>query len=272
MPSSPLFFDLYFVLREAYDRLGHCLYGSQWTGDEIDKDRLDPPEKFEAARAPIEARLQEINEELKAAEGQKWSVKADTVTQAEKNSSALFNERESLLGQLRNMHEPNDEYRTRHAAYQRRARTEAVLVDALGKGKVQVIYGSNMILPGYVWRGERGFRYYLECSIAIVPRHVSAIRRGPVFVKASSFADWLRTVAPETSAVAVQRAIQERCAQFLLEKIKETDGKQAKSRDEYFKEARALIPGLSREEFLRVWGNTVPESWRGRGRRKWKKN
>jgi hypothetical protein len=273
MPDTPSFFDLYYVLREAYDRLGHRLYGDQWTGEEINETRLEPPGVIEAIRAPIEARLVAIVEELKSEEEQLGkSPDAQVVARSKAKIEALFRERETLTRQLQHIYEPNDSYRERYAAHQRRANTEAILVDALGKEKVQAIYGSNTILPGFAWRGERGFRYSLECSIAIVPRHVNAIRRGPVFVKASSFADWLRTVAPEAPAGAAQRAIRECCTQFLLEKTKETNGQQIKSRDEYFEEARTEIPGLSREEFLRVWGNTVPESWRGRGRRKWNRN
>lgn len=274
MPSALSFFDLHCVLREAYDRLGHHLFGDQWTGYEIDEDRLAPPEEIEAKRAPIEAQLLKIDNDLKsAAELSGRLVKSDDMARADEKSKALSAERESLFRQLRDgIHDPNDSYRTRYAAYQRRAKTEALLIEALGKEKIEGIYGSNMILPGYVWRGERCFRYYLDCSIAVVPRHVSAIRRGTVFVKKSSFANWLKSVAPETYAVAARRSTEERCAEFLLEKIRETSGEQARARDEYFEEARTLIPELSRDGFLRVWGNTVPESWRGRGRRKWHRN
>lgn len=262
----------YYTLFQAYDQLGRHLYGdSIWTGTEIDREKLRPPEEIKAERAPIEARIHAIDEEVKNINDTIArivdSAKIETATA---KRTELLKERSEFQNRLFNMWDADERYAQSYEARRRREVTEKRLLEALKQGKLQAIFCRQTILPNYVWQGERGFRYYLDLSIAVVPNHVSAIRRGAVFVKKDEFHRWLDNVIPE---IVHQTAVvdpRQRCRWFLLQAMKEGNEKKLKTKAEYREEAMKLIPGLSERAFNAEWHHTVPESWRGRGRPKGK--
>ena len=259
--------DHYYFLLDAYDRLGQHLFGSQWTGQEINEHPIRSPKEIEAERAPLEAKITEIAGEIKRHDAAKMKLlKEKDLADNQRTLDDLFEQRGTLQANLWEIGEPTSSYRLGYAAYERRKVTEERILLALQSGEITGAFCGSTNVPNDLWKGTRGFKYYLELSIAAVPRNVSSKRHHAVLISKKEFDRWLGDVIPEVIDEKAPPSPALLCRKLLREQVKK--GPKLKTKAAYREEAMTRIVGLSRRQFDIEWSREVSESWKKSGRPK----
>jgi hypothetical protein len=257
----------YYSLLHAFDRLGRRLY-SDWTGDEFEQRPIDAPDVITSKRAPLEARLAEIEiEQNKLRAAIRASLDKSQNDSHEEKITGLFAERVEVQNKLMRIWKLDDaSYQRQVAAHQRRSEVEKRLIAALQARELEAQFGRGLMIDWPSWSIERGFKYYLSLSLVRVARNRSAMRRATVWIRRDTFENWLRTEVSVSPAARAKMSREERCVQWLLELAQKTGGKKpAGGERAIYVDARRDIPGLAFREFHRAWLRVAPLDWRIKG-------
>lgn len=256
----------YFFL-EAYDRLGRHLYPNTWDGREIIQDALPSPESVMEERAPLERRIEKIQTEVLRTQKKIGStVKEDEIADLTETERTLIDNRQKVHAELRNLYEVDDNFRRRYAAFDRAETAKSRLIGALQAGHLKATLGQSLEAPRHLWNGQRGFAYYLELSIAVLPRTFSAKRREPVIFRRKDFDNWLADVVPFEFNEVHPPTPEVLCRAFLRRTVEESTRIEKKL--DCWLRAEAEIPKLSERKFDRLWDEIVPHAWKRPGRRR----
>jgi hypothetical protein len=249
---------------QAYELLGRYLFGDTWTGNEIQEWEMKSPEAIEDLRTPHEAEVAELDDqdaELEAEIGR--TVSEDEIERIQAKINQLQKTRALHLDALAKLPRLDDRYRERFQSVERRELTEKQLIDALADGALDAVFGFGLMVPGELWAGAPGFKYYLELSIAVMPKTHSGTRRGPIFIPKGAFDVWIDGIIPEVMDGSTSAAPEVLCRKFLRDV---SSGPRSKSKTGYRKDAMANIEGLSIRQFDRAWDREVPIRWKEPGR------
>ncbi len=255
----------YYLLLEAYDLLGRRLYGRTWTGTEITARPLRPPEEIAAEHEALTRRIEALDARLAELSAEQMRlVQEDALADNERKREALLHQRQELTTRLERLPTADAQYRDKHDAFRRRVETETRLITALAEGELAAVIGFQLELPRHVWRGERGFKYYLDLSLAVVPRTMSAKRHDSVLLRTDAFDAWIETISPVVTGDPDLLPAEAMCIRYLRDVVKK--GPKEHPKPAYLEEALALIPDLSRRQFNRLWAQEVPQNWKRSGR------
>lgn len=256
--------EQFYFLLEAYDRLGARIFGHTWTGNEIiERPTKSPDEVFEE-RQPLEVEIKKIDTKVARLQSKASAViSGDGLAKIDRQKKSLLAKRSDLSIRLSDLPTVNQDYKDRFAAYQRRLRTETCLFGALQKGETSAQVYGGFILRKELWQGTRGFKCYLELSLAVLPRELSGKRRGTIVFPKGQFENWLKGIRPKVIDDENPPSPYDLCVIYLREQAK---GSKVKIKPRYLEEAQRQIPELSERDFLRAWAQEVPPSWKRRGR------
>ena len=259
-----------YTLTEVFEAVGRRLFGDAWAGDEWLMPAIPSPEEIEAERRPLlearsnaEARRDELQSEMAR------TVDPTRMKEILGTVEEIAGTIDEIGDRLLTIPEPDGRYRARFATYERRLTAEDVLIAALRRSELKAKDRGGGPIPEDLWEGRKGFGYYLDLNIVVMPRNRGSRRRYSVRLDETEVETWLQTILPLDDARIDEVSPKQRCVLFLSELIREGDPPRPKA--EILAEARSRIPDLSARGFNAVWENTVPESWRRSGRRVWRR-
>lgn len=258
----------HYYLFQAYELLGHWLYGREWTGSEYsyrDEGMLSP-EQLAARRRPMEEGIERANREIASlGERIRKTVKADEIESAQQSERRCFETRAKLLAALYELPEPDESYRHSFAMLERRRVTEGRLIEALRKGDLAARAAFGIVIPAEKWNDASDFRFNIELSLVIFPRGFSSLRRASVTLPRPGFDGWLSEQIPVVPDPTHKIAPDVLCRDFLRSEV--AKGK-TMSRDKYRAEALKLFPGLTMRRFTQLWSEIAPRGFKLPGRPK----
>lgn len=259
----------FFFLEEAFELLGKHLYSSEWTGRELTAWPVDDPDVIERKRTKLDKRIEDLRAEIAATEERiATTVDATRIDELRERRAAQLNEHGSLHSTLALLPVIDDTYRNRHRTHQRRLNAEAILVDALSAGDLQALATrglENTGIPKHFWQGEKGFKYYLELSLVVLPRQDFGKRRATVKFGRTDTHTWLKTVAPIAEGARAVRSLEEQATVWFVEYVERYKTKRP-TKANVFDEMRERFPGLSKRACERIWNQHAPEKWKRAGR------
>lgn len=253
-------------LSEAFEILDAWLFGEECHYQDIIATEIESPEHFAAKRKPFEeGKVREL--ELLKSIDQKITraVDPEQIENLKAQKKESLDRKSKHLETLLQMPEP-DESNTRHyEAYQRRQKTEEILISALASGDLMAFSPYSSGIPKEAWKGGRGYKYYIELSFVCVPARQSSQRRFSARIKALEFYDWLHTVKPIVAERISELPAEEQCGIFLVELTK--NPMQPMSKQRLIEDCQEKFPGLSRRGFERQWALHAHPRWKEAGRR-----
>lgn len=269
MPPGPN--RKYYFLSEAFEFIGHRLYGDSWTGHEIYQRSVPSPEQLSQAHVISREAYEGVDKEISAIrERISRTIKEPEIRDLEEQLRSKTALREAAIRDLNSHPEPTDVNVSVYDNYQRKLKAEATLNDAIRNGRITVHNSHNHPIDNVFWKGHPHFCYDLELSVVRVPRSYSARRFHAARIAIPEFDAWLDTVSPVTRSAERLLSAREQCERFLRKMIEA--GPQQKSKADYLYEAQTANPDLSKRAFDSVWNEIVPDSWKGAGRRRWPKS
>ena len=213
--------------------------------------------------APISAEIETIRAEIAR------SVNVETIA----NLTARIDELSERGSTLRCQHSAlpllTDSYISAFDTFERRRITEDLLIGALASNEIQcwALRGSNGIgIHSHLWCGARGFAYYLDLSLVVLPRYDYGKRRGTAKIRQTDFNTWLKSVSPLTEEAAAVLSTEEKAAAWFLREVA-TNRNKPPRRDDSLSEMQNHFPDLSMRAARRVWEKNAPGVWKKAGRR-----
>ncbi len=265
MPVEPIRRN--YLLTEAFEIIGKRLFSDGWTGYELWARDIKPPGEIKSERAPLKDEIAKLDEmETALRDELSKTVDEERVEEVKTEIGDILTHRAELHSELSKNPEPPDSYYHDYQAFQRRNKAESTLLEALRGGDVKAHCLGGMVVDEQLWKGKKGFRYYIDLSMVVMPKRYSSRRRNSIRIPEGQFDAWLDVNLP-IEKPETEYSLEERCKNFL--KRESDKGPQRKTKPDYFDEAQTKIPGLSRRAFDRAWVESTPMEWRKRGRRKW---
>lgn len=261
----------FYSLEEAFEALGRHLYASEWLGREITAQACEQPNTIEQKRADLIEQLNRFDGKIHAIDTSlSKTVSASETEQLKLQLVEVQSERQTTAMALGEIPEVTDRDRQRYEAWRRRENTENTLRDACSSGAVKVFscFGPEMMeIEPELWRGARGFSYYLELSLVVLPRQLSSRRRGAAKVRIAAFDKWLTTIDRIVLEEGAELSPKELGTIWFRGLIERETGIPPK-RDNVIEEMRAEAPGLSEAAALRIWSDHAPKRWTRSGPRR----
>ena len=260
----------FYFLEEVFELLGTHLYGSTWTGWEITARPVDDPDESEQRRSELNAQIESSAAKMTAFDERiDATVDAATIKRLQDRRAAQQSKHSDLHIALVNLPMIDDAYRRRHGAFHRRQNAERILIGAFAQNDLHAwaVRGREIIgIPEQLWQDRKGFQYYLELSLAVLPRDVSGVRRGTVKIRTAEFQSWLMTIERVIIEPGTQLAPEERAIIWFLRFIEEQSGAWPK-RDYVIHLMKLEVRELSGAGALRVWRAHAPKHWKRSGPR-----
>lgn len=257
-------------LEEAFELLGKHLYGSEWTGWELTASPVDDPDAIERKRAEFGKQIEGLHAEITVIDERiAATVDAVTIEKLQDRRAALLSELGALHSTLSDLPVIDDRHRQRHRTFLRRQNAEAILVDALSAGDLQAWATRGLEatgIPKHLWQGEKGFQYYLELSLVVLPRQEFGKRRGSVKLRSAEFDAWLMTVERIVVDPETPLSPEEQATIWFRRFIEQQTGTPPK-RDYALHRMKLEVHDLSGAGALRVWQAHAPKHWKTPGPR-----
>lgn len=263
-------FDItdYYSLTEVFERLGHAMFATDWTGAEGWAARVDDPARTQAERREclaeidtIEAQIEPLNRKFRRALS---DAEFDVANAAIHPLKQSLHEAEERLKSIPDV----SEWRIRDFdAYTRRKAVEVALRTAFADQALCIRHQFNAMLDWREVSSDPAFRICFRLSLVRLPyRQNGDNRRAPAFIRKDEFHAWLDAKGlahvAKTDLTSTQRV------QLWMRNQVKSDGTRKFTRDEYFELVKADFPNTSKREFLRIWSAETPEHWRKGGRPK----
>ena len=189
--------ERYYPMVWAFDHLGKHLYALQWTGNELSAREMDSPECINAKRKPLDDEIERIDKEVASLQDKKRrTTNEERLIDLDAQIQRLLTQRYKASAKLFDIREIDDGYLKAFETFKRRKEAETLLIDALKGGELSAQLIDGYCIPRSFWNETRGFQYYLEESLAVIPGDQYGKRRGTIVLEKSAFKDWLRGVVP----------------------------------------------------------------------------
>tara|TARA_R110002012_G_scaffold240677_1_gene414887 strand:+ start:232 stop:1038 length:807 start_codon:yes stop_codon:yes gene_type:complete len=261
---------LYFFLEETFDMLGRRLYGSEWTGNELIAVTVESPQAIEEKAAPLVQAIADANAEIVAAQDEIAStVDAAKVETLTARITDLENRRGQLHSEQNDLPLLTESYTTSYELFERHRVTEEHLIGALASGAMRAwaMRGDNGTgIHARFWRGEKGFAYYLDLSLVVLPLTEYGKRRGTAKIRITDFNAWLESVTPITEDAIAKLSVEEQATAWFKQEVAANQNK-SPGRKNIVPRMQELFPGLSERAALQIWQQHAPEQWKEPGRR-----
>lgn len=261
---------LYYFLEEAFDMLGRRLYGAEWNGNELIAPEVPNPETIEQKAAQLEQAIAGLNHEIETAQGKiARTTDAAKVEALTARIADLENRRSECHFEQSGLPLLNKSYIASFELFERHRATREQLIGALATGvlKAWAMRGDNGIgIHARFWQGERGFAYYLDLSLVVLPRSEHGKRRGTAKILKTDFNAWLQSVTPMTEDANAALSVEQQAAAWFKQEVA-AKLHTPPVRDTLLEEMRGKFPQLSSRAALRVWSQHAPETWKKAGRR-----
>lgn len=258
-------------LTQAFLRLGERLYGAQWSGNFRELSIRRKPSDPTAIAEKLE-QLKIHEKEISALIDAEKSKIAKTTDPAIIDASTvkiggLQRELSVIHQNQMNMPTPDE---AAWAAYERRTRTEEILIGALANRELQWWALGMVPVDSGPWERKPGYNYNIELSLVWWHPRIHGTRRQFVRIYKRSFDEWLKTVSPTGIGAAEKLSPLERAQIWFQKETKENEHPRM-SRDNYIEEMMRLFHGLSKRQALnQVWGRFAPAQWKKPGAKKGK--
>lgn len=253
-----------YLLFDAFNRLGDYLYGDEWTKLEAWARPCDPPDLLRRRDSQLVGKLRKIDAELAAlSEEHRFARELGEQERLSQLMQPLRIERQRMQVEWDSIPVVTDTYIDDHAAFLRREHTERTLCEAAGESTFGLRYATGPNIDWPTWRGEAGFKLYLNLSMAVVPPKLSSLRRGPVFVDRVPFDKWLDTLLPlnaPPNSPYVRRAA---FVNFFNAEVQKGERRYSRTAMQEIAQGEYEI---GTREFGRIWSEHAPEHWKRAGR------
>lgn len=257
-------FSNFYLLLEAFDRLGFHLYADEWTGREAWARPAESPDKLKTDKSALRARLESLDESILSKEREfRYATEPTDQNQISSDLDRLRKEHSSKLEDLRSLPVISDVISGPHASFERRATAEKVLWDAARSGDIVFRYGPDTLIDWTAWMADSAIKVHLSLSMARVSSLYSNLRRGPVFVDKVTFDRWLRTVRRVKEIAGAEPDQESEFRAFLKREIQ--TGTKSMGKGE-FQDVAENEYRVGKRPFQRIWDEEVPASWKRGGR------
>jgi|GEM_PF-3880073 len=256
-----------YTLADAFQALGVRLFGSEWSGYEVLGERHDDPSEQIAARAPLEAEMERLNEQRQAKQKeQKEAFGKDAIFRANCDLKEIDNRRGEIVRKLSEIGDVRDSEIKDHERWLRFETASGTLIKAFGEGKISIYCPFGQVVPDWFWREfPEGFHYDILHSLVFWPDRHSSMRMGTARIREREFDDWLHTVLPLVDHELEKLTDEQRAEIWFREEVKNWDGKT--TRDQYRNIALDKFPELTVRGFKRIWDKLATKQMKKPGAR-----
>jgi len=255
--------DDYYSLLQAFDKLGQHLNGSDWTGTEAWSRPVQEIGGLAKRHSEIDAELEAYQLELIPLQNQFHKMmpgsQRDKIDQKISVIQTAVRKLEIAKG---NIPDYSDSMIRDAELFARREIAEQRLIQALVDGKIEARYGHQFMIDWKAWSQDKGFRYFLALSMAVVSSARSTARRAPIFIGKAKMDAWLYLEVEDKRQTFLSP--EELCAAYIRDKAQTCKWS---LKEETLIEAQNKISGLSKRAFDRAWSSAAPENWKQSGRR-----
>ena len=249
----------FYLLLEAFDRVGRARFGPDWNGREVCSIPREGAQTVRNRRRAIVERQNELVQEEDRLRKESFDYDdAEAVQRRGQKFDDLYQERDMLNAELNRLPRVTESYLADLATFDRRRRVEEDLVGAFASGELRLIVSGSNIVDWNHASSQPGFVCSFALSMVIFSaKTASHGRRGPAMVGRTEFDLWLRhKVLPYGNGEGLSP--EERCELWLRKLV---EGQKEKKRDLYQADAQAAFPGLSERAFKSLWRAIVPPEW-----------
>jgi hypothetical protein len=264
----PLKFDLnnYYLLLQAYDRLGRHLYRNEWTGREAFSSPSDDPDILKAKHKELDDQLDAIGLE-KTGLFQRGG-RLETGLEKEQIDQRLFKlqkDEQTLLNRKSALPSYQETMVADYDHYLRGQRVREILFAGFADKKIKAQFGLSLIIDWKIWRDFESFEISIPLSLAAAPPEYSSHGKAAVLVTKEPFIQWLKTLQPLVESEAETLSVKEQAIRFMV-KLGETHPLIKK--DDCWKTVKTQVPDITRNMFNDVWKDHAPTHWKKQGRRR----
>ena len=137
-----------YTLADAFNALGVRLYGPQWTGYEVWRDRVENPTPTLEARAPLEDEVEQVTTQLSTKYREQKEVEGRKEIHRVNNEIDNLRRRQSdLFHQLHEIGNVHGSVVKDHESWKRFERAEGIFLKALCNEELTVICTSGEVVP-----------------------------------------------------------------------------------------------------------------------------
>ncbi len=257
-----------YSLFDAFNFLGIRLYGPEWTGYEVWRDREEDPAPILEARIPltnevelVTTQISEKHREQKEVEGRK------EIHRVNNEIDNLKRKQSDLFHQLNDIGDVHSSVVKDHESWKRFERAEGIFLKALCNGDLTAICTFGMLVKENLWAEfPEGFGYSLEHSLIFLPSFESSKLMNSGYIKKKQFEDWLETVIPVVPHEGAKLSDEQRALVWFKALVPLWDGRM--KRDQFKEMALAEYPGLSGHGFKRIWDKEATPNMKRPGAKK----
>lgn len=256
-------------LTQAFIRLGMHLYGPEWNLNFRELGiRLEPPNPAEvkAKWDKLEAEKAEISNLLKAQDSIiSKSTDEREIKIAQSVKTELFKRRSEIYQTENSLPTLDESLNSEWAAFQRRTKTEEILISALAKRELRWWHPSGTPEDTGPWERRPGYNYSIELSLVWWNKRIHGCRRQFVRVFKNLFDEWLKTVTPLSAIAILNLSPLEQAVHCFKNEVYENKEPRM-SRDKYILDMMSRFPGLTqRAAKNQVWDRFAPDHWKRPG-------
>ena len=257
-----------YTLYDAFNILGMRLYGPEWTGYEVWRERVEDPSPVIQALAPLQDEADQLATQISAKYNEQKEVEGRSEIQRVNFEIDNLRKRQSEV--YLQIHQLDDLGSSQVKDYERWVRfenTEGKILKALCNEEFSVVCLFGMVVKSEFWTEmPEGFSYDFERSLIFWPSNSSSRQMSSGIIRKKQFEEWLETVIPIVPHEGANISIEQRAQSWLKEYVKFWDGKT--KRDQIKDLAMSEYPDLAGRAFKRIWDAEASVAMKSPGPRK----
>lgn len=264
--NNPIQFDptQYYILSEAFFRVGLAIFPNEWTGREQFAAPVAGIENIKARKAELEVTFERHIKSAQAlaslgpASLSPSDFEAQLVEQKTMRKRA-FEARDELqqIGRTYDAQYSDDE------EWQRRRTVEKILCDAFSQEELTLVCGASWKVSWDRWYREKDFVISFPYSLVYAPRQQSGRRKNTAYIPKDQFNTWHAVQSCFISGDAHKTERQKVEAFFLAAAGAKVTP--PRNKNEFISNLRKKFPELSERSALRYWDDLAPEEWKRPG-------
>jgi len=257
-----------FTLFDAFNFLGLRLYGPEWAGYEVLRDREVDPAPILKARAPLEEKAEQLAFQLSTKYKEQKEVEGrDEIRRVNNEIDNIRREMSDNYHQLHAVGDVQSYQVTNYEAWVRFEKAEGKLLKALCNDELRVVCLFGFVVKPKLWAEmPEGFGYDLEHSLIFWPSSESSKQMASGIIRKLEFEEWLETVIPVVPHDDAQITTEQRAQIKLTELVKAWDGRM--KRDQFKDMLKDEYPDLGERAFKRIWDAEATREMKSPGARK----
>ena len=251
---------------QAFEALGEHIFGKEWRGYEIEfgqRPRPPDPRELDDRLAWMTGETERLRQLLISAhEFQSACKSTQAADAAERAHNRLKAEYQNHLDELRTLEKikPKQE---QQEAWQRYSVVWNKLIKALKTGELIATTHRGREITQDLLAGSGRMRFYLELSMAILPKCYGSSRRAAILIPKTMFNHWLVSIEPKDENAPFD--IAKWCEAQMLAYAR---SHMAPTKAALLSFLRKKRPELSDKVFKSCWSRVAPKAWRKPGPKK----